>query len=121
MARSLLALVLAISVGACQASGQPIHDPSGILVQPSGVVGCTAEVTTGQLIADADAGIAIEDGQHLPIVWPASFRARTVNGTVEVLDTAGTVVAQTGTNVRITGGQIDGRWLACGDGSPRPS
>lgn len=126
MTRFALAIALALGVAACALDPRPsfpIRDPSGILVAPGSpaVDACPANLTTGVLVVDAESGVAIEDGHHLPIVWPSGFHARTIDGTVEVLDRSGGVAARTGTRVQIDGGQIGDRWITCGGVTPAPS
>ena len=126
MLRFVLAIAMSVAFVACALdppSASPTRDVTGILVAPASslVAGCPANSASGNLVVDATSGVAIEAGDHLPVVWPAGFKARTVDGAIEVVDRAGRVVARTGTTVTISGGRVNDRWVTCGDVSPVPS
>jgi hypothetical protein len=81
-------------------------------------VGCYLSAITGSLITDPSAGTAIvdeESGDTYPVSWPPGFTGRQNNSQVEVLNTSGSVVAQTGTRVHLLGGWYNHNWVACGD------
>ena len=110
----LLALALVISVASC---GSPVTLLTGTR-EPGE---CLAANTTGLLIVDPKAGTAIvqEDmaEQTAPVSWPAGFTGRKSWDQVEVLDTAGHVVARTGQRYELLGGyNVDGAWDACVNG-----
>ena len=112
----LLALALTISV-----AGWPVGLPVKLLTGTREPGECLAANTTGLLIVDPKAGTAIvqEDmaEQTAPVSWPAGFTGRKSWSQVEVLDTAGHVVARTGQRYELLGGyNVDGTWAACVDG-----
>ena len=80
--------------------------------------GCPAARLDGLLVPDSGAGTAVEAGsERKPIIWPFGYTAhRTSSGVVEVRDLLGVVVARTGENLALGGGEItnDGRWSTCG-------
>jgi hypothetical protein len=80
--------------------------------------GCPAARLDGLLVADARSGTAVEVGiERKPIIWPFGYSGhRTSSGVVEVRDLIGVVVARTGEDVALGGGEItnDGRWSTCG-------
>jgi hypothetical protein len=113
----LLALALVISVVAYGPAGAPVK-----LLTGDGEPGCFAANTTGLLIVDPRAGTAIveedmDKGLTDPVSWPTGFTGRTSGDQVEVLDTAGHVVARTGQRYELLGGyNVDGTWDACVNG-----
>ena len=94
--------------------------PLPLLTASDDPVGCYTAGTTGMLIVDLFAGTAIvqEDmGETtVPVRWPEGYTARRSWGQVEVLDTAGRVVARTGQRYYLPGGYDNGTWLTCTDG-----
>ena len=83
-------------------------------------LGCFTAGTTGMLIVNAEAGTAIvqEDmgKSTVPVRWPKGYTSRRIGDQVEVLDTAGRVVARTGRRYYLPGGYENGTWLTCTDG-----
>jgi len=110
-----LALALVSVVAAC-GPGEPVA-----LLTAHGDPGCFAANTNGMLIVDPEAGTAIvsEDMGRTTVAvrWPEGYTGRRSGSEVEVLDTAGRVVARTGQRYELLGGyNTDGTWAACNDG-----
>ena len=117
-------LVLA-AVAACV--GARIIDADTALATSSPgkfLTSCPAARLDGLLVADSGSGTAVEVGsERKPIIWPFGYTAhRTSAGVVEVRDLIGVVVARTGENVALGGGEVtnDGRWSTCGPPFDRP-
>jgi hypothetical protein len=114
-----MAVVMLLAIAACSAPVESAisfrPDQVRILTGTGGGIGCAASVIEGDLVANADAGTVIVEGSvTLPIRWPFGYTARRQGAQVEVLDEAGSVVAVTGTRVRLGGGQTTtGIWTAC--------
>lgn len=114
-------ILLALIAGACGPAPEstiPLSlAPNAVplLTQAGGGIGCAANLVEGDLVIDATAGTAIIDaGVRKPIRWPFGYTGRRRGAEVEVLDSAGNVVAVTGTRVSIGGGEtVSGVWAAC--------
>jgi hypothetical protein len=50
-------------------------------------------------------------GDYMPL-WPPDYQARVENGEVEIVDGSGQVVARSGEEVRLAGGEIPRNWDA---------
>jgi hypothetical protein len=62
-----------------------------------------ASLIEGTLTSDSKGCLVVDD---VVIVWPKGYTARTpAQGTIEVLDPAGTVVARTGVKISAGGGR----------------
>ena len=111
-------LVLALALAAC-APGEPVK----LATNPTGQ-GCFLASTIGLLIPDRVAGTAIvqEDmgKATVPVSWPAGYTGRRSGNDIEVVDSAGHVVARTGQRMKLLGGYGDGTWVACTDGVHPP-
>jgi hypothetical protein len=87
-----------------------------LLTARQGGVGCPANFVDGELVFDAAAGSAIIDaaGIRKPITWPYGYTGRRRDAEVEILDRTGSMVARSGTRIRLPGGEIvPGTWFAC--------
>jgi hypothetical protein len=122
--RFFSALMFAVLVSGCQASGRepsplPANPAPGtvvLLTTGGGSIGCPLAVVEGDLVIDENAGSAvIANGVRERIRWPYGYAGRRSGNEVEILDRAGKVVGRTGTRVRLGGGDIGGVWLACTD------
>ncbi len=118
----LVALVLATAgCGPSLSDASPAPatlGPDGVVLLTAahipGSVGCPANYVDGELVFDAAAGSAIIDGGiREPIRWPYGYTGRRRDAEVEILDETGSVVARSGTRIRLSGGEIDGAWFAC--------
>lgn len=79
------------------------HEPVRLL---TGVNGCYAGGETGmkgRLVVDRDYGTRFN---AVPVMWPVGFTAVRVGSEVEVLDTAGKVIATTGREYYISRGYV---------------
>jgi hypothetical protein len=117
----LLAVVAFSALSGC--AGRPVHLLTGwgALGPPeSGIVGCYTYFTVGELVVDAEFGTAIVegDGAPVPVMWRPGFTGRQAGSEVEVVNSAGEVVARTGNRYQIEGAHsarypLPG-FLACG-------
>jgi hypothetical protein len=122
--RAIEAVVMALALAACSIGAVPTPDPAVIAVptqppQPSGTpAACMASSIDGRLVADERWGVALVDGNGTirKVIWPNGYSARRDIAHVALLDPAGAVVAVTGQDLHIEGGETgsDGTWLACG-------
>jgi hypothetical protein len=121
---TVFALIAAWSLLACGgpgASSPPGPTPIALrtqeLVGSETPIGCPAALIEGVLVADAESGVALRDGEGLVeiVIWPYGFSGR-VGDPIAVVDADGKIVARVGDRVRIGGGAIgpDGAWMACG-------
>ena len=85
---------------------------------------CHTSGIDGDLVPDAEAGTAIIDtqyGHRYPVAWPRGYSARSSLFGVEVVNAQGEVVARTGTQVSLMGGNSpDGSFEACIYGPVKP-
>lgn len=116
-----IALLVAIAgCGPSASSASPLPaslGPETVILLTAGRdgVGCPANVVEGQLVFESTAGSAIiVDGISKLIRWPYGYAGRRYATEVDILDQTGTVVARTGTRIRLGGGESEtGTWLAC--------
>ena len=98
MRRVTTALALALCVLACGSKAPPADQVGLVTVSPGGEIGCWLMPTYGELVADAEFGVALRGGT--PAVWPLGYTGRRVGSEVEVLDGSQNVVARTGIGVQ---------------------
>jgi hypothetical protein len=80
--------------------------------------GCYTSGTSGDLVTDPVAGVAIIErtGRRVALTWPPGWTARSSGSEVEILDRSGAVHLRTGTRVYLMGGYwyVDDSFLTCG-------
>lgn len=132
MRRVITTLSLALFVVGCGPVPLLTGGSEGCSIGTSGI----PMSIVGVLIPDPRAGTAIKVesppdpwpagvGNILPVRWPTGYTARRVSFDVEVLNTAGDVVAKTGAHVELgaqwDGSLNDGVFPACGGSELPPS
>jgi hypothetical protein len=122
MRQLLTAAILGLTLTACAAAapsnGEPVLVAIPTAEPPTGPVACMDALLTGQLVADEDAGVAIQaaDGARIVVVWPHGWAAVDQDNTRIVVNDGGDPVAQVGDQVAIGGGLGAGdRWYTCGE------
>jgi len=106
MTRATLLLSIAALLAACAPSS-----PVSILTHD---YPCYTDFLDGHLVVDADSGVAVEsDRGRFPVVWPKGAMGRMSGSQVEVLDSRGSVMARTDTDVRLGGAKVQEGWYAC--------
>ena len=99
----ILSPVLLVMVAAC--AGQQPSAPTVSIPTSSWSPGDAgmASLIEGTLTSDSRGCLVVDD---VVLVWPKGYTARTSSqGTIEVLDPAGTVVARTGVTISAGGGR----------------
>ena len=119
MAGALLTLALTTAIAACgglDGTPTPTITLRVVLTLPTGSP-CMSSLIHGVLVADAESGVALNDGSGPPrqIVWPAGYTA-VASDPISILDETGHQIARVGDKVSIGGGSFDeeGSWWACG-------
>jgi hypothetical protein len=123
MRQLLTAAILGLTITACAATPSPSTGAPALVAIPTagppvGQVACMDALLTGQLVADEDAGVAIQaaDGATTVVVWPNGWVAVDQGGKRVVVNDRGDPVAQVGDQVAIGGGLGAGdRWYTCGE------
>lgn len=122
MRQLLTAAILGLTVTACAASVPSDGDPVLVAIPtaepPSGQVACMDALLTGLLVADEEAGVAIQaaDGTTMVVVWPHGWAAVDQDNARVVVNDQGDRIAQVGEQVAIGGGLGAGdRWYTCGE------
>ena len=122
MRHLLTVAILGFAATACVAAAPSNGDPVLVAIPtaepPTGQVACMDALLTGQLVADEDAGVAIQaaDGTTIVVVWPHGWAAVDQDDKRVVMNHRGEPVAQVGDQVAIGGGLGAGdRWYTCGE------
>ena len=122
MRHLLTVAILGVAVTACAAAapsdGEPVLVAIPTAEPPAGEVACMDALLTGHLVADEDAGVAIQaaDGTTIVVVWPNGWVAVDQDDRRVVVNDRGDPVAQVGDQVAIGGGLGAGdRWYTCGE------
>jgi hypothetical protein len=78
---------------------------------------CPAALIEGTLVADLDGGIHLSSGGlDTPLAWPSGYFLQAGDGSIDVRDKDGNVVAHAGDAIRLRGGLDEqGRWQICGE------
>ena len=123
MRRSLLVIV-AVMASACQIGEATPVPPALVAIPTSAPLGegdaCMQALLTGRLVADDEAGLAVEapdaGGERIVVVWPHGWVAGDHEGMRILLNDRGDEIARVGDQVEIGGGGgPDGRWYTCGE------
>jgi hypothetical protein len=123
--RLFVLAVLVAALGACAAGPAP---PGELLPVPTqtpppaialGPEACPLALLEGRLVRHEELGVAVQGDPNFPptiVVWPHGWAARDVDGTRELLDADGRVVAREGDLVSAGGGSYPPRdWFhPCG-------
>ena len=115
---AILGLTLTAYAAAAPSNGEPVLVAIPTAEPPTGPVACMDALLTGQLVADEDAGVAIQaaDGARIVVVWPHGWAAVDQDNTRIVVNDQGDPVARVGDQVAIGGGLGAGdRWYTCGE------
>jgi len=126
-----LIATLAVGLGACSPtptpappSARPTPTPIAassddfvqLLAAPAGQqFECLESLIVGELVVDPVSGTAIVEAlRRWPVRWPPGYVARRVGAEIEVIGSAGFVVAVTGSRVTLDGGESPpGVWSTC--------
>ena len=92
-------LATALCLLACNSAAPPADWVELVTISPAGEIGCWLMPTYGELIADAEFGVALKGGT--PAVWPTGYTGWRVGSEVEVVDSYQNVVARTGMGVQL--------------------
>jgi hypothetical protein len=123
--RILVLAVLVAALGACAATPAPAGElipvptqspPPAIAIGPEA---CPTALLEGRLVRHEELGVAVQGDPNFPpsiVAWPHGWAARDVDGTRELLDADGRVVAREGDLVSAGGGSYPPRdWFhPCG-------
>jgi hypothetical protein len=123
--RILVLLALATALGACAAAPTPSAELIPVPTQTPapafafGPEACPQALLEGRLVRHDDLGVAVQGDPNFPptiVAWPHGWAARDVDGTRELLDDDGRVVAREGDHVSAGGGSYPPRdWFhPCG-------
>jgi hypothetical protein len=118
---AILGLVATACVAAEPSNGEPMLVAIPTAEPPTGQLACMDALLTGRLVADEEAGVAIQaaDGTTIVVVWPHGWVAVDQDNTRAVANDQGDVVARVGDQVAIGGGLGAGdRWYTCGEVTP---
>ena len=123
MRQLLTAAILGLAITACAVTPSPSTGAPALVAiptaePPAGQVACMDALLTGQLVADEDAGVAIQaaDGTTIVVVWPNGWVAVDQDDTRVVVNDRGDPVAQVGDQIAIGGGLgAADRWYTCGE------
>jgi hypothetical protein len=121
--KRLAVFVAVVAVAALLASCADQPPPSDLIAiptaaAPSGEPGCRLRLNSGTLVADEDAGVAVQGSavSTIVVVWPHGWYAEDRDGVRTLLDADGHPVARVGDVIKFGGAEgADGRVRACGE------
>ena len=100
--------VAAVLLAGCTADQSPTPSPESIalLTEPAPAQACMEALAMGTLVFDPRSTLAIggPSGERTPVMWPFGYSARLVDGTLELLDNRGQLVAREGDRIEMGGG-----------------
>jgi len=96
--------VVVAATGGCSDPGRAVALRTQGSPGPHGI--CELAQTSGTLSANSSSGIGLTDGSgaEISVEWPYGYASRLESGHLQLLDAAGTVVAEEGDGVILTGG-----------------